>query len=284
MGFSNPFKKRRKTTVETVNETAVETKIVKLSYLETIAVDGGTGNISELAGETEASESNLDPNVEEDKNKIEKFAGLLNSIGPGGNSILGNALSSLFGKKVTRETKVNVKDSGWSIIKVWNQPQFDILRYAIGIKELSVSQFTYVPVSEIVSKPWVSPKEIVKVTLLVDQFIPNEFQPGNSYIEYYIKPDDEEADWVRINPLGLPTVFNKDNSIVPRIISFNTEQPVNSRLEESYVTTSNPVKSVRFKAIINRPDSIVGSPEVSANAYTPVLKSYKLLLTPRNGL
>lgn len=205
-------------------------------------------------------------------------AKLGNSIG----SLLGGSLGStigaflpLLGKKVEQSGTVKVEDTGWTLVKTWNQPEFDIIRYAIGIKDLSIASFTYTPISEIVSKPWVSPKEIIKVTLFVDQFIPPNFPPG-TFIEYYIKPDLKDSDWTRINSLNSPTQYKEDGTIVPRIITFNTEKPVSSRIEESYITTAEPVKSVRFRALLKRPDSL--------DSYSPILKSYRLNFNLRNGL
>lgn len=282
------FSRRKKTTVEKETTKTAISKIVKFSYLQTLAIDGGLGNVRDLAGETEATEEEFnDSQVNE--NLVERLRGKVSDTltnlgdlfsGP----IFSGIASALFGKKVSRDVNVNVKDSGFTVTKTWNQPQFDVIRYALGIREISLAQFTYEKVSEFTSQPWLSPKEITKVNLIVDQFIPSEFPLDTNYIEYYIKPDISDAQWIRINPLDLPTVYNSDGSIVPRIISFNTEQPVNANLESSYINTESPVKSIRFKAVFKRPDSIEGRPEVSANAYSPVLKSYRLLLTPRNGL
>jgi hypothetical protein len=282
---------RKKTRVEKVNTKVTVSKIVKFSYLQSLAIDGGIADAKQFAGETEATEESFDAADPTKKNTIERIFGssafktgsLFTAIAAP-LRIVGEIARALFGKKVRRSTQVDVKDSGFSLVKTWNQPQFDIIRYAMGIRELTVSQFTYVPVSELVSKPWQSPKEIQKVTLIVDQFIPNQFPPGQNYIEYYIKPDLDEAEWVRINPVGLPTQFTDGGSIVPRIVSFNTEKPVNSSLEDAFVTTEQPVRTIRFRAVLKRPETIVDNPEISANAYSPVLKSYRLLLTPRGGL
>lgn len=288
--------KKRKTSVEKKNLAITQSKIVKLSYLQTLAISGGLTSIDGLDLETEAKDKvTLDNNNTKTGNDITKTNDLVNNtikdnpvLGfiPGALNIpiFSNIVNALFGKKVSVSTQTTASDTGWNIIKTWNQPQFDVIRYALGIKELEVSQFTYEQVSEIVSIPWSSPKEIVKISLYVDQFIPNEFPAGDSYIKYYIKVDDQSTEWTRINPIGLPTVFNEDGTIVPRIISFNIEKPINSRLEESYIYIDKPVKTVRFRAVLSRPDTITNNPEVSADAYTPILKSYKLIMIPKGGL
>ncbi len=279
------FKKRRKTTTETTNYKKTLSKIVKFSYLQTLAIDGGLTTARGIAGETEAKESKTDSkkiNTSLQDKVITAGADVLSNIFGDLPSTMAGVARSLFGKKITSETTVDVKESGWTLTKIWNQPQFDIIRYAIGIKELTVAQFTYEQVSEFVSKPWSSPKDIIKVTSIVDQFIPGIF-PVGTYIKYYVKPNIEESDWTQINPLGLPSVFNEDGSIVPRIINFNTERPISSGLEESYVLTSKPVREIVFKAVLTRPTQLEGT-TASADGYSPILKSYRLLMYPANGL
>jgi len=275
-------KKKRKTTTEIVKEKFTQSKIVKFTYLQTLALDGGLTKAKSIAGETEAKEEVLTgENVK--KNFFQKVEDVANKalsvIDPIG--ILPK-FSNPFGTKTSVSTKQTIKESGWTLTKTWNQPQFDIIRYAIGIKELTIAQFTYEQVSELISIPWASPKEVIKVSLNVSEFIPRVFPPG-TYIEYYIKPNIQDFSWIRINPIGSPSVFNEDGTIVPRIINFNVERPISSRLEENYITTEEPVKEVVFRALLKRPNEIEGT-TASADGYSPILKSYRLLMVPRNGL
>tara|TARA_R110002074_G_scaffold402324_1_gene607058 strand:+ start:128985 stop:129854 length:870 start_codon:yes stop_codon:yes gene_type:complete len=281
---------RKKTTVEEEEKNLVLSRIIKFTYLQSLAIDGGITTAREIAGETEARDEedvtqggNLSTESAFVQNNPELVNALLGGPVPGGaGEQLNRELQSLFGKKTERSVKVDYKESGWTLTKVWNQPQFNVVRYAIGIKDLTIAQFTYEETSEIISKPWGSPKEIVKVILNVDQFIPGVFPPGN-YIEYYIKPNTDNSEWVQINPLGFPSVFRDDGSIVPRVISFNTEQPLGARLEDSYVTTEEPVKEIIFRAVLKRPTTLDGT-TASADGYSPILRSYRLLITPKNGL
>lgn len=293
MGFS--LRKKKRTSVEKKSLAITESKIIKLSYLQTLAISGGLTNVSNLGLETEATpETQVDFKNNTKKNFVTTQVDALNKnisknpiplLDPlfAGTSVVANIVKGLFGKKVSVDTKVTTTDTGWNIVKTWNQPQFDIIRYALGIKELEVSQFKYKQTSEFISIPWSSPKEIQKINLYVDQFIPSEFPPGDSYIKYYIKIEEQNSSWIQINPISLPTIFNENGTIVPRIITFNTEKPVSSKLEEAYVYSTNPVKTIRFRAVFSRPDTITNS-EVSADAYTPILKSYKLIMTPKDGL
>lgn len=280
---------RKKTTTENVDEVTTQTKIVKLSYLQSLAVSNGLVSAEELT-QTESSTETINNESLKNKNNAAKVSDKLKNLKIGGSKLLGNLYlgfipkllgsigNALFGKKTTQNVNLTVTDSGWSVTKVWNEPQFDIVRYAIGIKELVVSQFSYEVVSEIVSKPWNSPKAIHKISLMVDQFIPSEFPPG-SYIEYYIKPDTEDSNWTRINPLDITSAYDSNGSIIPRVVTFNSEKPINSLLEESYIITTSPVRSIRLRIVLKRPQDIAG-----ADSLTPIVKSYRILITPLNGL
>lgn len=288
MGF---LKGKKKTSVVVETKKMTLSKIVKFTYLQSLAVDGSLTTAGEVGGESESLEYE-DPTGAESSASANTVSKMLSKdrgtkrvpnllriiLGPTTSA----AIQSLFGKKVKSNTKVDVKESGWTLTKTWNQPQFDIIKYAVGIKDLNITQFTYEETSEVVSIPWRSPKEVIKVLVTVDHFIPSVFPTGH-YIKYYVKPNLENAGWVQINPLGQPSVFQEDGSIVPRIINFNTEQPLSSRLEESYITTETPVKEVRFRAVLSRPTSLEGT-TASADGYTPILRSYRLLMTPKNGL
>lgn len=280
---------KKSTKVEKVNEKTTQSKIVKLSYLQSIAVSLGVTTAADLT-ETEGSTKNITNAAQLGSNAVSKIEKNLRDAKLFNSKLLGNVLlgpakilssigGALFGKKKSQSINLDVTDSGWSVVKIWNEPQFDIIRYAIGIRELVVTQFEYQETSEFVSTPWLSPKAISKVSLTVDQFVPTQFPPGQSYIDYYVKPNTEDATWIRINPLGLPTVYEESGKIVPRIITFNSEKPANSSIEESYVLLSSPVKSVRFRAVFKRPTTID-----NASAYTPVLRSYRLLFTISGGL
>lgn len=285
---------KKKTTTETRVDKITATKIVKLSYIQSILINGKTAKPEEFAGISGPAEKVISSNTTNERNtaakqdttvrenlsrRLDDFTSKV--LNTAYNSVLFGVpaiVSSLFGSKKTITATVRSRESGWSIVKTWAQPQFDIIRYALGIKDIGVSQFEYANVSEMVSKPWSSPKEIVKVRLIADQFVPPEY-PAGSYIEYYIQPSIKDDKWIRINPVELPTVFPDNNPTkpVPRIISFNSERPISSREEESYISTSEPVTSLRLKIIIKRPAN-------SAPTSTPIVRSYRMLMTPKGGL
>ena len=232
-------------------------RLIKLSYLQTVAV------------------------TEEEKSK-QDFVGSPQPFRSSNSSY--SAPSFLFGFSAGMmgdgggSRSVDFQDTGWTISKTWLETYWDKVRYAIGVRDVGIFQFTYDQKSEVVSQPWESPKEIDKVALIVDQTVPNEFPVGPRYIEYYISQAPGN-DWVRINPLDHPTLYEDDGNIAPRIINFNTEKPANATNDNKYITTEDPVKAVKFRAVLKRPTGFEG-----ASAMTPVLKSYRLLIYPKAGL
>jgi len=233
----------------TSTTTKLKTKVVKLTYLQTLAQANNLISVNSLgskpkdSGEFKVSASSSNTNFGLTKKK----------------------------KNVTAQ----IKTSGVKIKDTWLQPYFDKISYKIGIKELSVSSYTFAEVSEIVSVPFKSPKEIVKVSLVVDEYIPPVFSTSAAWIHYFVKVEGEEA-WVRINPINKSTFFNKEGLIIPKIINFNLPKPGTAQLEDNYIFTENPVSVLRFKAVLRRPST--GKNKASM---TPLLKSYRLVMVPR---
>jgi len=269
MGYSSTTTKIQK----------VFTKLVKLSYMESLSINNNVASVGDFAIETNAQEDkgiNIDTDVLKKQQSLKTGDYLLGFFSGG---FFPAAFG--FGKRTRTWTTADVRLSGWTIVKTWNQPQFNIIRYPIGIKEIQIAQFTYTNISELISVPWVSPKEINKITLHVNQFIPNEFPIGR-YIKYYVKPNIKDLDFIEINPIGLNTAYNQDGTIIPRIINFNVEKPIGSSLEDRYIFTESPVKEVIFKAVFSRPNSTISGEDTSG--LSPILKAYKLLMYPKNGL
>lgn len=232
-------------------------RLVKLSYLQTVAITEQTKSANDFVGSptpfSSSSSSFRGPDL--------LFTFSAGMMGDGGGS-----------------TSVDFSDTGWVISNTWLETYWDKVRYAIGIRDIGVFQFQYTEVSEIVSQPWRSPKEISKVSLVVEESIPNDFPIGPKYIEYYISADPG-TEWIQINPLDTPTAFEANGSIMPRIINFNAEKPANSTNDNKYIQTESPVNAIRFRAVLKRPTELENSISM-----TPVLKKYRLLIVPKNGL
>ncbi|RMG74284.1 MAG: hypothetical protein D6710_01840 [Nitrospirae bacterium] len=241
--------KKKKTSTTTYVTTTTKTKLVKMTYIQTLAIaneladttaletEGQTGQLQQLSSQTSS-----------------KFFGF---------------------KKKKTTTSAKTDTTGEKIIDQWLQPEFDKIRYAVGIRELSVAAYKFAEQSELISVPFVSPKEIVKVNVVVDEYIPPQFDLSQRWIKYFIKVEGSN-NWIRINPMNSPTIFDESGAIVPKIINFNLPKPTTAQLEDKYQFTDDPVKKLRFRAVLTRP---VGGDNESI---TPMLKSYRLIMVPRS--
>ena len=253
-------KKKKKTTIYTTVTTQFE--IVKLTYLQTLAIAKEMANVNEV--ETGSAESDIGSftNFKQSNNFLY-----------GKNGLLGDPLN-IFGFGTTTSTSSKSETSGKKIKEQWLQPEFDRIRYAIGIRELTAAAYKFAPKSELVSVPFASPKEIIKAHVIVDEYIPPQFDQSATWIEYYLKPEGDEA-WIRVNPLNSPTKFDINGEIVPKIVNFNIPKPTTAQLEDKYNYTADPVKQFRFKAVFSREQG-------GANdSITPLLKSYRIIMSPK---
>lgn len=246
--------KKKKTKV--YNTTTVNTKVVKLSYVQTLAATQGLLDAKEF--ETDSAK-NVTSNT---KNK--------SSL----SSIIAPAVSLGIGKGKKTKTTSTFDSSGLKLKDQYLQPYFDVIRYSIGIKELNIAKYKFAEQSEFVSVPFISPKEIIKVHVSVDEYIPSQFDTSQQWIRYFIKSEGLDS-WIEITPLNSPTRFNASGEIIPKIINFNIPKPSVLGSEDKYNYTDNPVMQIRFKALISRP---VGGDN---DSITPLLKSYRVLMTPR---
>ena len=256
-------KKKKKTT--TTVTTTVQTEIVKLTYLQTLAISQNLAQTSEFETDSVFNES-----VSSKKDDDFGFKEGLHA-GPIGATL--GAINDVFGFGTKVSTSDTSESTGAQIKDQWLQPEFDVLRYAIGIRELTASSYVFAPKSELVSIPYVSPKEIIKAHILVDQYIPPAFDQNVQWIEYFLKIEGEE-NWVKVNPLNSPTKFDANGDIIPKLINYNVPKPSTAQVESKYQTTADPVKGIRFKAVFTRPE---GS---EFQAMTPLLKSYRIIMSP----
>lgn len=251
------FKSKKSTKV--TKETTISTKILKLSYLQTLAVHRGL--IDTSTSETESSSGILSSSQSK---KIDWIS-----------TILAGGLGGLFGFGTKKSVESSFKSTGFKLKDQWLQPYFDHVRYTIGIKELTIAKYRFAESSEIISVPFGSPKEIVKASVTVDDYIPSEFDQGTPWIKYYVKPEGD-TQWIEITPINKPTRFDETGEIIPKILNFNLPKPSVVGTEDKYNYTESPIFQMRFKALITRP---VGGDN---DSITPLLKSYRIMMIPRN--
>jgi hypothetical protein len=296
-------RKRKKKWYGSTKDTNTKTKsktlisrVVKLNYLQTMAIYSNNSTVDDFSPESAAGSHSAGVSGSNSTGGAGIGGSLLASAVAGGGSvalaipfaalapiaipvaIIASVLSALFGSKTSIHTTTTHDDSGWSIAKQWLEVNYDKVRYAIGVRELSVFNYKFSPTSELVSKRFSTPKEIIKAQLEVVEEIPAEFSPERRYIEYYISFND--GDWHRINPTGHPTLYSNEGNVVPEIltVNFETSGPGGSTTIKA-ITTELPAKQVRLKAVMKN-DPSLANPEY----YTPVLKKYRVKLVPKTSL
>ena len=147
-------------------------------------------------------------------------------------------------------------------------------RYHIGIKDITLSNFSYMTESEYVSKDFTADEPIESISLEVDDFIPDDFDEildldGNSidWIKYYISIDGGTT-WYSIKPKG---VFKHEGYNEYLI---NTSVPAGLRRSDvGYIEVDDDVYNIKFRAILERPTEIVDS-----EYYSPIVYEYKLII------
>ncbi len=288
------FLRSTKKTKKTTKSKTLISRVVKLNYLQTIAIYNQSNTVDDFSPETLANTHAAGSSST--RRGSAGWLGVGAAAAAGGAAAAGAAaltglaivaapvaiiagvIAAIFGSKTTRSTKTTQKDSGWSIAKQWLEVNYDKIRYAIGIRELSIFNYRFSPTSELVSKRFSTPKEIIKAQLEVVEEIPAEFSPEMRYIEYYISFND--GDWHRINPTGHPTLYSNEGNVVPEIltVNFETSGPGGSTTIKA-ITTEMPAKQVRLKAVMKNDPSLG-----NAEYYTPVLKKYRVKLVPKTSL
>lgn len=244
--------KKKTTNIQT---TSTHTQLIKLSYLQTLGVSQGLLD-------PKSFETNAETNVPVSSSSKEKPNFILPAV---------------FGISKGKTSKsTNFSTTGLKLKEQYLQPYFDKIRYTIGIKELLVARYTFNETSEFVSTPFLSPKEIIKVYINVDEYIPPQFDRNVSWIKYYIKSEGSDV-WVQVNSINAPTRFDSTGEIIPKIINFNIPKPTVIATEQKYNYTENPIKQFRFKAVLSRPTGGDNS------SITPLLKSYRLIMIPRDN-
>lgn len=238
--------------------TRVLSRIVKLTYLQSVQVMTGGRTASEIAGEGGGATGF---NV--------------GSSSAGSPGFLGTS----FGRKNPTSYSASADDTGWIISRTWTETNFDMMRYGIGIRDIGALNYKYANTSEFVSVKASSPLPLSKISLRVVEEIPRVYPVGSRWIRYFITHNDGET-WNEINPLDFPETIGEDGNVVPKVLTFNADVGGPAEEGNKYVDAGGPVKSVRLKAVFYQAAEGIDEP----SRYSPVLKEYRLLLYPAGGL
>lgn len=116
-------------------------------------------------------------------------------------------------------------------------------RYAIGVRDVEVSALPYKEKGEIISTSFASADEIKKVVLLSSQNPDPATLSKLASVKHYVSPDNGIT-WYEIRPKVSAGVADITQTI-PELLDFNG-------VGENTISTSSPVKSLRYKAVLER--------------------------------
>jgi hypothetical protein len=141
-------------------------------------------------------------------------------------------------------------------------------RYCIGLKDVNVFKYTFVKQSEIVSVEHEFEKNISSVSLSVKETIPENMlinlSQRNDWIKYYISFNNVE--WYQISASSHYKIGN--STIPPKVFTINRSNIILTNLTTGSINTKEPINTIRFKAILSRPDD--------DDSCTPILEEYDL--------
>lgn len=145
-------------------------------------------------------------------------------------------------------------------------------RFHIGIRDITLSNYSYQSDSEYISKSFTSDKPIKEISLSVKDFIPEIFNDitdidGNEieWIKYFISVN-EGKEWFAIIPDG--KISDKGYSTY----FINSGTPAELRRNDvGYIEMAEDIFNVKLKIVLKRPTNIPDS-----EYYSPIVYEYKL--------
>jgi len=125
---------------------------------------------------------------------------------------------------------------------VINTPTGEMLRYAVGLRDIQIMAFQYKSVGELISTPFATLDEIRKVLIETNQ---NPAQLSElASIDYSVSPDDGGT-WYQIQPKDIVPLSGIIST--PEILDFNGADP-------DTIETAAPVGTLRLKMLLKRND------------------------------
>lgn len=175
---------------------------------------------------------------------------------------------------VTGKYTVNNTESVTKEIEVVNG-----WRYCIGVKDINIFSYEFSAKSELITKVFETPKAISRITLQVNEVIPESFTTDlhklNSWITYEVSLNGH--DFYPISPMSHEPISGVVNStdFPPKIYEVNPINTLEFQQKDTYkgyITTSGTesASSIQMKITFNRPSE--------DNTLTPLLEDYNLKL------
>lgn len=256
-----------------------ETRIVELSYPETIQATTGAADPADQAKARGASRVDGTTGLDQlaagnvNQNSLKEVRRDLREVALQTSGV-GNILGS---GPIRGRTLIGAEE----IAKQWFETRWDRQRYAIGIRDIGVWRYRFEEASEMVSIPFRSPLPIRDVSLEVDEVIPKPFLAGREiigFIDYFVGLGDSH-EWLPIAPVNSQVVRTLEGNRLSAVIHVNSGIPPAERAPgETYIDFDHDVDQIRFRAVLRRPTDIP-----DAENFTPALKSYRLTWTVSGG-
>lgn len=122
--------------------------------------------------------------------------------------------------------------------------QGDKLRYAIGIRDIDIRGYQYLPEGEFVSREYAIINDSIRKIAIDTNQNPIE-ESTLCAIKYFISPDNGQS-WHELRPKSFSGFANFEAE-VPEILDFNGSA-------DNTIRTQVPVQSIKFKATLSRSD------------------------------
>jgi hypothetical protein len=139
--------------------------------------------------------------------------------------------------------------------------RFEGWRYCIGIRDIEVWSCEYEQQGELVTEPYYFDKPLDKITIDVDEDIPESFYQGNpsdkyKWIKYFVSIDDG-ARWYPITPVGRQPFAVQGEAEPPKIYTIQqvTQSSQVIDTKPGYIESEFPVYSIRLRMLFERPDT-----------------------------
>ncbi len=150
---------------------------------------------------------------------------------------------------------------------VQKKEYFSGKRWAIGVRDLEVSDIAYSEVGYYVSKPFRIGGVVDRVAIESDFILPESFDSSGNWVRFYISPNDG-LNWFPISPI------QDDYRGIPEIVVFNDPIPASFREQNAgYHNVNNTVDSLRVKIELRRP--------TTSKSSTPIINNYRLKVRRR---
>lgn len=136
-------------------------------------------------------------------------------------------------------------------------------RYAIGIKNIALSQYVFQDSGEFYSKDYEFKDEIKSITLYAESSVPNNFDQSQQWIKYYIAFSNEDV-WHEIYPTNM--AYKGACTIEINSELTETERKLNTRI--CYLDRLLDSKNFQVKVVLKKPEGTQYS--------SPIVYNYRL--------